>query len=78
MGYYLSFTKLADVNKRNKLKFKYMIFSILIPSILHGIYDYCLLSNNLILLPIFLVFVIILFFQANKKATIMSNMDAEI
>ena len=55
-----------------------MIFSILIPSILHGIYDYCLLSNNLILLPIFLVFVIILFFQANKKATIMSNMDAEI
>lgn len=78
MGYYLSFAKLADVNKRNKLKFKYMIFSILIPSILHGIYDYCLLSNNLILLPIFLVFVIILFFQANKKATIMSNMDAEI
>ena len=26
MGYYLSFAKLADVNKRNKLKFKYMIW----------------------------------------------------
>ena len=78
MGYYLSFAKLADVNNYKNLKLKYMIYSIFIPSILHGTYDYCLLSNNLILLFIFLLFIIILFFQANRKAKSMSKMDVKI
>lgn len=78
MGYFLSFAKLAEVNHKKKLKMKYILFSILVPSLFHGIYDYCLLSNNLILLFIFLVFIIILFYQANKKLMMMSKLETKL
>lgn len=78
MGYYLSGAKLFDINNKKRLKIKYIILSILIPSILHGIYDYCLSSSNFILLFVVLLFIIILFYQANKKLKVLSKLETNL
>lgn len=72
MGYYLGQAKIESV-KRNNLNFKKNIFlSLLIPVILHGIYDYCLYANSYIFLVIFIIFVIavfrITFIKVKKEA----------
>lgn len=61
MGYFLSLAKKAkkENNKSKEIEFK--IYSILVPTILHGVYDYCILSKSNILLIVFLIFVISLF-----------------
>lgn len=78
MGYYLSFAKLLEVRKKNSLKKKYTLLSIIIPSIFHGIYDYCILSGNLIFLFFFLIFIIILFYQANAKLIKLSKLEVNL
>lgn len=57
MGYFLgnSKFKLHGSFKKN------LILSIIVPTILHGIYDYLLLSNNLLFLIIYFVFLISMF-----------------
>ena len=57
MGYYLSLSKFGNKEKKNK----YLTLSILIPVLLHGTYDFLLLSQNIILVCIFLLFVITMF-----------------
>ena len=74
MGYYLSFAKLSDVNKNKKLKKKYLFLSILVPTILHGIYDFLIYSQNVILFLFFFVFTFILFMNARKKLKQMASM----
>ena len=61
MGYYLGLAKVSSANGREDLKTKNMIFSILIPTILHGIYDYCLMVGNLYFVLTFLYFYIDVF-----------------
>ena len=78
MGYYLSFAKLLETQKKKHLKKKYILLSILIPSIFHGIYDYCILSGHLIFLFFFLIFIIILFYQANTKLIKLSRLDINL
>jgi len=62
MGYYLS---LARFNKRNR--FVNIIKSIVYPIILHGIYDYILMSQFQLLLLLFIPFMIYTFFMVRKK-----------
>ncbi len=78
MGYYLSAAKLSETKNKNQLKKKYMLLSILIPSIFHGVYDYCVLSGHLIFLFFFLVFIIILFYQANAKLIKLSKLEINL
>lgn len=78
MGYYLAFAKLSETQKKTYLKKKYILLSILIPSIFHGIYDYCVLSGHLIFLFFFLIFIIILFYQANTKLIKLSKLDINL
>ncbi|MBQ3307969.1 MAG: PrsW family intramembrane metalloprotease [Bacilli bacterium] len=67
MGYYISLAKQYSlVNKRDGEK-KNLRLSILIPTLLHGVYDYCLMSNYDVLVGIFVVFVIILYFISIKR-----------
>ena len=73
MGYYLSFSKLADINHKEKLRKKYLIYSILIPIMLHGFYDYLVYSNSYILVYVFFIFTCLLFVKANKKLCEMSH-----
>lgn len=74
MGYYLSYRKLADINKNKKQKNKYLLCSIIIPTILHGIYDFLAYSTNTLIVYIFFFFTCFLFSKANKKLKEMSNM----
>ena len=53
MGYYLG---LAKMNKNQKKK--YIAYSIIIPVIMHGIYDFCLFSGILIFVIVFFIFII--------------------
>lgn len=66
-GYYfaLSIKEKSNIAKRNK----YLLLSIIIPVLLHGFYDFCLLTNNYVFLMIYLVFVVSLyvFTLANAK-----------
>jgi RsiW-degrading membrane proteinase PrsW (M82 family) len=67
MGYYLSLAKLCHLNKRDDLSKKNIIKALLIPTCLHGIYDFCVLSQNWILIICFFIFVIALFVVAIQK-----------
>ena len=50
-----------------------MIFSLLVPTVLHGIYDYCLFVGNILFILIFFIFVVILFiFTKNRLKQISS------
>lgn len=64
MGYYLSLSKFG---KTSKLRNKYMVLSLVIPILLHGGYDYILMSNIPYLLVAFIPFVIWMWVFNMKK-----------
>ena len=67
MGYYLSKSKM-DLLKGNKSSYKKnLILSILVPTIIHGIYDYVLFSYNSYLLIFFIVFLIFIYILSINK-----------
>lgn len=74
MGYYLSLAKLSDVYNKQHQKKKHMFFSLFIPTILHGIYDYLAYSSNYILFFVFFIFTCVMFIMANKKLKKMAAM----
>ena len=57
MGYFLGLSKFNNNNNEKK----YFNLSLIIPIILHGTYDFLLLSNNIILVCIFLIFIVSMF-----------------
>lgn len=61
MGYFLSLSKLYSKRGRADLEKIFLVLSIIVPSILHGIYDYLILVDIGILLLLFIIFVILLF-----------------
>jgi len=78
MGYYLGMAKQSCFNNRNDLKRKYILLSILVPTIIHGIYDYCLYTESVVFLIIFLVFVILVYIFSIKKVKRMSSVNIKI
>ena len=62
MGYYLSLAKIYSKRGRPEIERRYLFLSILVPTILHGIYDFCILSKIDALLLVFVVFVGLLYF----------------
>ena len=58
MGYFLGLAKKSSL-KKEKRKHKYILLSIITPTLLHGFYDYCIFSENPILILLFFIFVII-------------------
>jgi len=67
MGYYLSMAKQYYYRNDLENERKNIILSIVIPTILHGIYDYCLMSKITILVWVFIIFVIFLYIISIKK-----------
>lgn len=67
MGYYLSLAKMYSYKGNKKQEKKSLILSIIVPTILHGIYDFCLFSKIDILLLIFFIFVITIYILSIKK-----------
>lgn len=78
MGYYLGLAKQSEIFGNKKLKFKNIILSILVPTIMHGIYDYCLYAGYLIFLLIFIIFVILVYIFSVKKIKRMSSITRKM
>jgi protease PrsW len=76
MGYYLGLAKINEVNCNYRLKRKNMFFSLFVPMLLHGIYDYLLFLNNWIFDLIFLVFLIIYFVITLGKVKRLSMLNS--
>lgn len=67
MGYYYGMAKQAETNKNNSLTKKNLFLSFIVPVVLHGIFDFCLLVNNIFAVLFYLVFVVLLYVFAFKK-----------
>lgn len=78
MGYYYGLAKQAKINDNIKLFRRNMIFSLLIPVVFHFIFDYLLLSENSILLILYLVFIILLYINAFKRINKLSNITERL
>lgn len=60
-GYFLSLAKKENINNNKSNEKKYLYLSLFIPFLLHGFYDFCLLSQNYFFLIIYLIFVVSLY-----------------
>lgn len=78
MGYYYGLAKQAKINDNIKLFKRNMILSLLIPVVFHFIFDYLLLSENSILLILYLVFIILLYINAFKRINQLSNIKESL
>ena len=78
MGYYLSVAKQCAYKNRKDYETKNIILSILIPSLLHGIYDFCLMSGITILIVVFLVFVVFLYIISIKRLKLIASSNKKI
>lgn len=67
MGYYYGMAKQASINKQANLTKKNLLLSIFVPVFLHGIFDFCLMVNNVLALLFYLVFIVLLYVFAFKK-----------
>lgn len=70
MGYYLSLSK-----QNEKKKKKYLKLSIIVPIILHGTYDFLLLSGNILLVCLFLIFLVSMFIITILKVKELVKID---
>ena len=61
MGYFFGLAKQNALHNNNSLKTKNILLSILVPIITHGIYDYCIFTQNIIFIIIFFIFVIAMY-----------------
>ena len=78
MGYYLGLSKVASLNNRSDLKNKNLALSVLVPTITHGIYDYCLFSGSSIFILIFIAFVIYMYVYTIKRIKKISNIHRKM
>ena len=67
MGYYLSLAKIYSQQGNKQLERKNLVLSIIVPTILHGIFDFCIFSSIDILLIVFLIFVVTMYIFSLKK-----------
>ncbi len=70
MGYYLSLAKFAETPEQSRSFYKK---SLTVPVILHGIFDFILMSGNEFLMLLFIPFVIYLWITNLKKLNIFYN-----
>lgn len=76
MGYYLAISKYVSHDK--EIKNHYLFMSLFVPILLHAFYDFCLISGNVFLVIIFLIFIIILYYYSFRKIKVMSNISTKI
>lgn len=60
MGMYLGIAKIKEIDGNFVVANKYKMLSLLIPTIAHGIYDYCVFSGSTLFLIIFFNFIFII------------------
>ena len=72
MGYYLSLAKVYASQGRKDLEKRNIVLSVVVPTILHGIYDFCLFVDIDAILLVFFVFVIALYVFSIKKIKLLA------
>ena len=75
MGYYLAFAKLAKVNGDRSKEKAYLLLSILIPTIIHTAYNYCLFIGNEFFIILFLVLIIGLYIYFFRKVKYIKSIN---
>lgn len=78
MGYYLSIAKQLAIRGNKKKEKLYLVKSIFIPAIIHGIYDYCLMSGITLLVVVFFIFVILMYIFSLRKLGKLANHNKKI
>jgi len=78
MGYYLGLAKLTSFNSKKNKSIKFLILSILVPSICHFLFDYLLMINLEFSFLLFTIFVSIMFSVAILKVKRLSNIPTNI
>lgn len=76
MGYYYGLSKMDHNRKKGFLLF--MIMSLLIPILLHGIFDLCLSINKWEFIAVYVVFVLLLYSVSFKRIKHLSKNDRYI
>lgn len=75
-GYYLSLSRKEQLAQNNKNKRKYLFYSLLVPFLLHGFYDFCLLTQNIIFFGVYFFFVVILYIMSIHQVKKLESIDA--
>ena len=78
MGYYLAMAKLCSIHGNDSLRKRNLFLSVFVPMLLHGFYDYCLFSQNIIFILLFFVFIISLYIITSKRVGKVSKLDSSI
>ena len=77
MGSYIGLSKYNHYNHNGKSSKKYYFLSLVIPILLHGIYDFCVYSDNKILFALFSVFIVLLYVYSYEKIKSFSKSNKE-
>ncbi len=67
MGEYIGLAKIATINHNDKLFKKNIALSIIAPTVAHGIYDYCLMTESYFFIGVFVLFLIFIYIYGIKK-----------
>lgn len=78
MGIYLGLAKLCDIKGDTKGANKYKVMSVIIPTITHGIYDFCLFWGSDFFILFFAIFVILIDVFCIKKVIDISKNSLKI
>ena len=75
MGFFLAYAKLAKVNNDKSKEREYLILSVLIPTIIHTAYNYCLFIGNAFFIILFFLLVIGLYIYFFKKVNYVKRIN---
>lgn len=78
MGYHISIAKQYKIKGNRKEEFKQLLLSIIVPTLIHGVYDFCLLSGYKILILVFAVFIVFMYYIAISTLDRMSLLNKKI
>lgn len=78
MGYYLGLAKQAKLNKRPDLEKKNKWLSLIIPTIYHTIFDFCLFAGTESLVVVYFGFVLYLYISSIKKVNQLSKIKLRL
>ena len=78
MGYYYGLAKQSEINNRNNLKQKNLLLSIIIPTLTHGFYDFCLFTGDILFFLLFLIFVVTLYILAFIRINKLSKIQVPL
>ncbi|MCI8588396.1 MAG: PrsW family intramembrane metalloprotease [Bacilli bacterium] len=75
MGYYISFAKSEHIRENKQACYFFLGLSIVIPIVLHGLFDFLLLAQKPILLVVFLIFVILLYIFSIRQIRMLAKQE---